>query len=71
LLNLDDSFISDLSSEDCEEMFAYESPTFKELDETEKLEKINLQSTNEKNATKIQRELISQNFEKVEAHWST
>lgn len=43
LLNLDDSFISDISSEDCEEMFAnrkYESPTFKKLDSSAKLEQI-------------------------------
>lgn len=61
LLNLDDSFISDLSSEDCDEMFGnrkYESPTFKELDESDKLDNLNLTST-EKQAAKAQRELIS------------
>ena len=47
----------------------YESPTFKELDTTEKLEKINLQSSIEVKASKGQREFISQNFEKIEAHW--
>jgi hypothetical protein len=44
-LNLDDSFISDLSSEDCDEMFPdlkFESPTFKKLDTSEKLRNVNL-----------------------------
>tara|TARA_B110000285_G_C15092208_1_gene599744 strand:+ start:862 stop:993 length:132 start_codon:yes stop_codon:yes gene_type:complete len=43
-------------------MFAnrqYESPTFKELDEAEKLEKINLLSSTEKEVVKGQRDLIS------------
>ena len=47
-LNLDESFISELSSEDCEEMFPnrqYDSPTFKKLDTSDKLEKIHLQSS--------------------------
>ena len=58
MLNLDDSFISDLSSEDCEEMFPnrkYESPTFKKLDDSEKLETINLQSSLEVRAAQGQR----------------